>query len=136
MEFTRAVPSGRATTVVEPLSSTVAPYRSASSRACRSRAAATWSAVTPAPSNRAASPACGVSRVGAVRPASSRGPRRASSVRPSASTSTGTSLASASSSASAVSSPEPGPTTQDCTRPVVSSTSGWRRTTSSAGRPW
>ena len=78
-------PSGGATTVVDPLSSTHAPSSAAARRACSSRRASM--SAGSAPSSRPSSPACGVSSVGAARGSSSR--CLASSVSPSASMSTG-----------------------------------------------
>ncbi|MCF0091215.1 hypothetical protein B0E37_06336 [Streptomyces sp. MH192] len=128
-------PGSPATSVVDPLSRTVARYRAASSRTAVSRAPSTSSRETL--SRAAASPACGVRRVGAVRArTASRSARRS----PSASSSTGTSAARTSATGLA-SSPAPGPTTQACTRPAFAgprsetSVSGKRARTASPAAP-
>src|ERR1700678_3395066 len=107
-------PPGSAMTVTLPLSKTVAPSASASLRVAPTR-----SSPGGAPASRANSPACGVSNVGALR-LTTRSGWAARMVSPSASTSTGRSVSSANHNAVApVSSvPNPGPTTQACTRPA------------------
>ena len=111
-------------TVVAPLSRTVAPVSSLARRAWRSGSASTAARVDPrrrprAVSSRASSPACGVSRVGAVRAAPASRPR------PPASTTHGRSLGQRGSIAARwacrrgrrTSVSTPGPSTQACTRP-------------------
>ncbi len=137
---------GEATTVVEPLSSTVTPSCSAAWRACSSRAASMRAGSVR--SSRPSSPACGVISVGAAR--GSRFSCWLKMVRPSASTRTGRSVPriAARRAAAASSVPMPGPATQAWTRPAwpsrsqspasgctVSTASGqaWRTTAAGTG---
>ena len=129
-------PSGSATTVALPLSSTVTPSSAAARRVAAIRSAPT------SPAIRANSPACGVSTAGRPARAVRSSSWWASRVMPSASTTTGTSLAStaASTSRPASSVPMPGPTAHACARPAAATvgavtTSGQWASTACAAEP-
>ncbi len=143
----RVNPSGAQITVVEPFNNTVAPSCRAVCWAKRRRCPSTLlRSFGSSPSTRVSSPACGVRIVGADRRATISG-SRPTMVNASASITTGTSdLNTCASRCSAYASvPIPGPTTHACTRPTpstsssgsplrtVTTASGQRARTSSAG---
>ncbi len=135
----RARPSGWATTVVGPFSSTIAPVAAA-----RSRAAARRSSPGGRPARRANSPSCGVSTVGPRRPVRAAAGSPPSAVSPSPSTTAGTTADDTSwSTAASVGAlrPSPGPMTRAPARSSCSSTTvshpaaGTATPTASVGRP-
>ena len=118
----RTGPSGRATTVRRPLSSTTASYRAAASRAWRSGAAS----IPPrgSPVIRDSSPACGVSTAGTVSgPSTQRQRVGVDHDRDAVQLSLGEHRRDVG--------PPPEPIVHACTRPFSTTTSGWAAITSS-----